>query len=131
MQVRGKSCLAMTVIAYGLGCAVFLVPLLFGSLSLAHRADRPDLNDWFMHLKSSEGLCCDFSEAESIADPDWDTQDGHYRVFLEGKWYGVRDTAVVHSPNRYGPALVWPMRYKRDEKFEIYDIRCFMPGAGT
>lgn len=95
--------------------------------------DRPDLDGWFMKLKSpGGGLCCDLTEAKKIADPDWDTQDGHFRVFLEGKWWVVPDDSVVPGPNRYGPALVWPLEYGDSKgNMQMIGIRCFMPGAGT
>lgn len=72
-------------------------------------------------------MCCDFTEAEKLTDVEWDTKDGHYRVFIDGQWFDVPDGAVVQTPNRLGPAMVWPSR--SDGKV-IY-IRCFMPGAGT
>jgi hypothetical protein len=35
-------------------------------------------------------------------------KDGHYRVFLEGRWIEVPDDAIVVAPNKYGRAIVWP-----------------------
>lgn len=112
---------------------LWILTLIVLGKAFAHMADRPDLDGWFMKLKSpGGGLCCDFAEAKKIADPDWDTKDGHYRVFLDGRWMNVPDESVVSDPNRYGPALVWPNEYTSSTgKKETYGIRCFMPGAGT
>ena len=98
------------------------------------------LKPWFNQLHSGKGLCCAFAEGVHVDDVDWDTQadsDGnqHYRVRLNKEWVPVPDVAVVTDPNRYGPAVVWPMTdeagdYQRDENGAIR-IRCFMPGAGT
>lgn len=101
-------------------------PLYFLPLLLVHFADRPDLNDWVSHLRAGNGaMCCDFTEAEHLTDVEWDTKDGHYRVYLDGHWIDVPDRAVVTVPNKYGPAVVWPSRY--DGK--VIDIRCFLPGT--
>ena len=45
----------------------------------------------------------------SLQDVDWDTQEGHYRVRIQGEWIVVPDAAVVTDTQ----------------------IRCFIPGAGT
>lgn len=113
--------------------SAFAALLALSPSASSHIADRPDLDQWFMHLKSkNSGLCCDFMEAKKVADPDWDTKDGHYRVFYEGKWWDVPDAAVVTEPNRYGPALLWPLEYTDGNgKKQMYGIQCFMPGAGT
>jgi hypothetical protein len=44
------------------------------------------LHAWFDQLGSGRGLCCSFADGRSIEDVDWDTQDGHYRVRLQGEW---------------------------------------------
>ena len=93
----------------------------------AHMPDRPDLDKWFMHLQSKGGMgCCDFTDAEKIADPQIDMRDGYYWVFLDETWWKVEDNALVDGPNKYGEALVWPIRYNG----KIVRIRCFLPGAG-
>jgi hypothetical protein len=43
----------------------------------------------------------------AVADADWDTKDGHYRVRLEGDWVDVPEDAVVAGPNRAGRTVVW------------------------
>ena len=88
--------------------------------------DSP-LKPWFDKLKSGKGLCCSFADGVSIADVDWDTRGGHYRVRLNGKWIDVPETALVSEPNRYGAAVVWPYQ----DMENVTQIRCFMPGAGT
>lgn len=85
------------------------------------------LHAWFDSLRSGKGLCCSFADGEQINDVDWETKDGHYRVRLDGQWFDVPDDAVITEPNKFGPAVVWPIRY--DGK--VQDIRCFMPGAGA
>jgi hypothetical protein len=65
-------------------------------------ADSP-LHEWFNHLASSKGLCCSVADGEVVADPDWESRDGHYRVRLENKWVDVPDEALITEPNRVGP----------------------------
>lgn len=102
------------------------------SFASAHMPDRPDLDDWFMKLRSpGGGLCCDFTEARKLTDVQWDTQDGHYRVFIDNKWFPVKDDAVVPGPNKYGQAMAWPLEYTDSTGHkQMYGVRCFMPGAG-
>ena len=59
-------------------------------------------------------------------DVDWETQDGHYRVRIDGDWVNVPDEAVITEPNRIGRAMVWPIR-----GYLGLSIRCFMPGSMT
>jgi hypothetical protein len=89
-------------------------------------ANQP-LHAWFDQLASGKGLCCSFADGVSIRDVDWDTQDGRYRVRLDGEWIYVPEAALVTEPNRFGPAVVWP--YMDAEG--ATQIRCFMPGAGA
>jgi hypothetical protein len=85
------------------------------------------LKPWFDRLASGNGLCCSFADGFSVQDVDWDTQDGHYRVRIQGQWLVVPDAAVVTERNRFGPAVVWPF----NDRYGNTQIRCFMPGAGT
>ena len=85
------------------------------------------LKGWFDRLASKNGLCCAFADGVSVQDVDWDTQDGHYRVRIQGEWIEVPDAAVITEPNRFGPAVVWPY----NDRYGNTQIRCFMPGAGT
>ena len=85
------------------------------------------LKSWFDQLASGKGLCCSFADGFRVDDVDWDTQDGHYRVRLNGEWIVVPDNAVVTEPNRFGPAVVWPYMDSDGQT----QIRCFLPGAGA
>jgi hypothetical protein len=104
------------------------------SRDLDGRYANSPLKSWFNGLKSGRGLCCSFADGVRIDDVDWDTdgpkdKDGNatYRVRLDGRWMNVPPSAVVTEPNRAGPAIVWPILYES----KPYDIRCFLPGAGT
>jgi hypothetical protein len=82
------------------------------------------LKSWFDSLKSQRGLCCSVADGVVVADPDWDSEDGHYRVRLDGEWITVPDDAVITEPNRAGRTMVWPIRTSRG-----VSIRCFLPGS--
>ena len=95
----------------------------------AHDAARPELDGWYMGLTSKgKSPCCDGAEARHVADVDWETRGGHYRVRIDGQWIEVPDDAVVDGPNRDGRTLVWPYAYFGDGSVHI---RCFMPGSMT
>ena len=85
------------------------------------------LKSWFDRLASDNGLCCSFADGFRVDDVDWDTQDGHYRVRLDGEWIVVPDNAVVSEPNKFGPAVVWPYMGIDGQT----QIRCFLPGTGV
>lgn len=89
-------------------------------------ADSP-LKPWFDKLASGRGLCCSFADGVTIKDVDWDTKDGHYRVYLDNQWIVVPDNAVVTEPNIYKRAVVWPYQDMNGST----QIRCFMPGGGA
>ena len=103
---------------------IVLIFLLLCSPALAHDPSRPDLNNWFDHLASGRGLCCSFADGFAVADPDWDSKNGHYRVKLDGVWVDVPDDAVITQPNRDGRTMVWRLRV-----YGKISIRCFMPGS--
>ena len=44
------------------------------------RYKESPLHDWFEHLASEKGLCCSYADDYVMADADWETKDGHYRV---------------------------------------------------
>src|SRR5258708_24053627 len=94
--------------------------------ALAHDPSHPELNGWFDKLASGRGLCCSLTDGETVADPDWDSKDGHYRVRLDGAWIDVPDDAVVTVPNRAGRTMVWPIPMIEGDTIKI---RCFMPGS--
>jgi len=106
-----------------------LAASLFGGASArdldGRYADSP-LREWFDRLASGNGLCCSIADGEIVADPDWESKDGHYRVRLENKWFDVPDRSLITEPNRAGRTMVWPIRVG-----ESISIRCFMPGSMT
>jgi hypothetical protein len=85
------------------------------------------LKSWFDQLASEKGLCCSFADGFRVDNVDWDTQDGHYRVRLNGQWIVVPDNAVVTEPNKFGAAVVWPYMGTDGQT----QIRCFLPGTGV
>jgi hypothetical protein len=86
-------------------------------------ADSP-LKAWFDQLASGKGRCCSIADGKAVADTDWDSKDGHYRVRLSGEWIDVPDDAVITEPNRAGRTMVWPL-----DQADGLGIRCFMPGS--
>lgn len=100
--------------------------ILWVGYAYPHERNRPDLDGWFMGLRSKGGSpCCDGSEALRLDDVDWESRDGHYRVRIEGEWVDVPDQAVIEEPNRAGPAMVWPWRVNG----KLDHVRCFLPGS--
>lgn len=113
----------------GVVTLVWIMAMTLAALArdLDGRYAQSPLKQWFDQLKSGKGLCCSFADGFSVRDVDWDTDGGHYRVRLDGQWIAVPDDAVIGEPNRFGPAVVWPIKGAGGE----ITIRCFMPGAGT
>jgi len=109
-------------IFFGIFLAIFVAP------ALAHDPSRPELNTWFDQLASKKGSCCSLTDGETVADPDWESKDGHYRVRLDGKWIDVPDDALITEPNLVGRTMVWPMPQIEGDAIKI---RCFMPGSMT
>jgi hypothetical protein len=109
--------------------AISIIYLLgFLSVSYAHDPEHPELNGWYMSLKSKGGMpCCDGSDSKSVAADDWKSDNGHYTVLIGGVWMPVPDNAVVESPNLAGRALIW----QRESQFGGMVILCFMPGSMT
>jgi hypothetical protein len=112
-----------------IGFAMQLLPL----ASYPGHARDPDgryanspLKQWFDSLKSGKGPCCSDADGSALADVDWESKDGHYRVRLDGQWLEVPDDAVITEPNRVGRTMVWPLR-----GWGGLSIRCFMPGSMT
>ena len=115
--------LALPVMAL---CMLVFVPSRVSARDDGRYADSP-LKTWFDQLASGKGLCCSFADGATVQDVDWDTQNGRYRVRLDGQWIVVPDVAVITEPNKFGPAVVWP--YKDGDG--ATQIRCFMPGSGA
>jgi hypothetical protein len=84
------------------------------------------LKSWFDSLRSGKGPCCSDADGSAVADVDWESKDGHYRVRLEGQWIDVPDDALITVPNRAGRTMVWPIKSTTG-----ISIRCFMPGSMT
>jgi hypothetical protein len=61
------------------------------------------------------------TDGVTVADPDWESRDGRYRVRLD-----VPDDALITEPNRAGRTIVWPMLFNGE-----ISVRCFMPGSMT
>jgi hypothetical protein len=137
------------------GMCIAVIVLFYAGHSRAHMHDRPDLDQWLTSLSSKDrGPCCDSTEAETMADPDWrnasEMKKGEcvpgnpgitsdkppvYCVRLEHpdrageyEWYQVPPGAVVEQPNRAGPALIWLYWVRSDPDVSPY-IRCFLPGT--
>ncbi len=107
-------------------CMLVFVPSHVSARDDGRYANSP-LKAWFDQLASGKGLCCSFADGVSVEDVDWDTQDGRYRVRIQGQWVLVPEAAVVVEPNRFGPAVVWPYQ----DAAGSTQIRCFLPGAGA
>jgi hypothetical protein len=114
-----------------LGMALMCVALLIAAITVApargHDHSRPDLDDWYLSLRTpGGGPCCGGPkvDATTLDDADWETKDGHYRVRVNGQWLDVPDDKVVPGPNRAGRTMVW-LFYSNGNPF----VRCFMPGA--
>ena len=134
--MRPKACAApvdvVVITRYRLTMAVAVVCMTVFVPNHSHARDdgrfaNSPLKEWFDRLGSKNGLCCAFADGVSVQDVDWGTQDGHYRVRIQGEWIEVPDAAVITEPNRFGPAVVWPY----NDRYGNTQIRCFMPGAGT
>ena len=115
--------LALTVLAL---CMLASAPSRVSANDDGRYADSP-LKAWFDQLASGRGLCCSFADGVSVQNVDWDTQNGRYRVRIQGQWLVVPDAAVVTEPNKFGPAVVWPYQ----DADGATQIRCFLPGAGA
>jgi hypothetical protein len=90
------------------------------------RYSQSPLKAWFDGLRSGKGLCCSDADGFAVSDPDWESNNGHYRVRVDNEWIDVPDDAVIAEPNRAGRTMVWPVRGSLG-----ISIRCFMPGSMT
>jgi hypothetical protein len=117
-------------------CLWALAALIMLGSGLAHARDdgryaNSPLKPWFESLHSKRGPCCADADGMTLRDVDWDTKDGHYRVFIEGKWWDVPDDAVIQEPNQDGRTIVWPIYIRSEHVLQDIKIRCFMPGTMT
>src|ERR1700760_604948 len=108
--------------------------LLLGLISLATPAlGRDDgryanspLKPWFESLHSGYGQCCSDADGYVVADPDWESDHGHYRVLIDSEWVVVPDEALITEPNKIGRTMVWKHYIDGHPR-----VRCFMPGSMT
>ena len=107
-----------------LACVLAALPVRLVTARDDGRYANSPLKPWFDNLKSSKGLCCSVTDGYAVADPDWDSKDGHYRVRIDGEWITVPDDAVITEPNRAGRTMVWPIKGTLGTT-----IRCFLPGS--
>lgn len=104
---------------------VALVALLTMHFARAHDHEHPELNGWYRSLHAEGGAwCCNGDEAIHLADIDWESKDGRYRVRIDKDWIDVPESAEIHDPNRDGRAMVWTY-----ESRDGTAVRCFMPWA--
>ncbi len=104
---------------------VAIVLLVVGQVQ-AH--DGP-LGPWFRSLKSGKGPCCSYTDGLTLTDVDWESKNGHYRVFVEKQWVDVPDEAVIKEPNLAGHTIVWPVYHSIGNAPMIIEIRCFIAGS--
>ena len=85
----------------GLSIIIF-VSLLIGAVQARDdgRYSLSPLKPWFDSLKSGKGPCCSVADGLAIADPDWESKDGHFRVRIDNEWIDVPDDAVITEPNQ-------------------------------
>jgi len=114
---------------------VFAALLYLTSSAMAHDNGRyskvdPGTKAWVQGLTDKNGIgCCDTADGYP-AEVEWDSDTGHYRVFIAGQWLDVPDEALIEKPNRLGYAVVWYYpSYEVDGRMTP-KIRCFLPGAG-
>ena len=98
--------------------ALLLLALAFQVRDDGRFADNP-LKPWFDSLRSAKGYCC--SEADG-KETEYDINETHYYVPVDGVWVQVPDDAVIHEPNKLGRPMLW-----LDPR---QNIRCFIPGSG-
>jgi hypothetical protein len=95
------------------------------------RFTNSPLHGWFESLRSGKGPCCSDADGRALSDVDWESKDGHYRVYIDGEWWNVPDDAVIREPNLAGRTMVWPVYYSPEGGPLRIEIRCFMPGSMT
>jgi len=147
-----------------------LVILLLGAMVFTPAQARDDgryaaspLKPWFDELRDKVGQqCCADADGAIVKDVDWTAQGegqqcqrtpklsfseeandyaGTYCVRYKNIWWLIPDRAVLVQPNRFGPAMIWPVCSSKhyvsgnvacaDDDSDLLFIRCFIPGAGT
>jgi hypothetical protein len=88
-------------------CLAALIIILWHLVPVAHDREHPELDSWYRALHADDGAwCCDGADANHLADVDWESHDGHYRVRVDGRWW-VPTGAVISAPNRDSRAMAW------------------------
>ncbi|MGY4357981.1 hypothetical protein ACVW0J_004474 [Bradyrhizobium sp. i1.7.7] len=84
--------------------AALLGPMALLATSALARDDgryaNSPLKPWFESLHSQYGQCCSDADGYVIADVDWESDRGHYRVRIDDEWVVVPDGAVITEPNK-------------------------------
>ena len=122
--------IAVAFVAVLLGARVLGLDPAVGR-DLDGRFANSPLHGWFEGLRSGKGPCCSDADGRALSDVDWESKDGHYRVYIDGEWWDVPDEAVIKEPNRAGRTMVWPVYYSPQGGPLRIEIRCFMPGSMT
>ncbi len=115
------------IFAAACGVALLFLVTAYCGRARAHDHSRPGLNDWYKSLRNkASSPCCDGPSVDAVhlADVDWESKDGRYRVRIDGEWVDVPDEALLDGPNRDGRTLVWPT-WSNGKRA----VRCFMPGS--
>ena len=142
---------------------VFLLPTAASARDLDGRYAGSPLSPWFKSQKDKFGTsCCADADGVTIKDIDWSAQgegqecqhtpalsyqnetssyDGQYCVRYKNEWWLVPQSALIEEPNRFGPAIIWPVCSSKhyvsgadackDEESTLLFMRCFIPGAGS
>jgi len=139
-----RDLLGTTILVIGVWLAALGIMLLICSSVYAfdgdHHGNDGELKEWFNGLQSAKGPCCSASDGITIADSDWESTDGHYRVRVPREnprvvqdgplvWVDVPNDAVVKGPNLYMRTVVWPLYNAVQYGAHAPAIRCFMPGT--
>jgi hypothetical protein len=59
-------------------------------------------------LKFGKGPCCSDADGSVVADPDWESNGGHYRVCIDNATFPMMPS--LQNPNRVGRTMVWPTK---------------------
>jgi hypothetical protein len=98
-------------------------------------ADVPDhIRKWFNEQRSPENgrPCCSIADGHETQEQ---IRDGQYWVLIEGKWYPVPPSRIIHNKgNPVGRPVVWYQNFSSSDDdgpaVPEINILCFVPGAG-
>jgi hypothetical protein len=131
-KLRLRDWVITTTVVFSTAVAAHLLaPDAAVARDLDGRYANSPLKGWFESLHSSKGACCSDADGTALADVDWESRDGHYRVRIQGQWWDVPEEAVITEPNRAGRTMVWPIYHWAVGAPLRLEIRCFMPGSMT